>query len=147
MGPPATPATGDRQRGSDLSVGFGLAVDAVGNILVDDGTRLRAVAASTGTFYGQAMTSGDIYTIAGNGTQGYAGDGGPATSAEFTELRGLLLTLPATYSLRMAAMATSRSCCLQHHRQSPSHPPRRPMPLSAGRPTPPLRPVGCQGTL
>ena len=75
--------------GSDLSVGFGLAVDAVGNILVDDGTRLRAVAASTGTFYGQAMTSGDIYTIAGNGTQGYAGDGGPATSAEFDGTAGV----------------------------------------------------------
>jgi hypothetical protein len=28
------------------------------------------------------MTRGDIYTIAGNGTQGYSGDGGPATSAE-----------------------------------------------------------------
>ncbi len=40
------------------------------------------VAESTGTFYGQAMTSGDIYTIAGNGTDGFAGDGGPAASAE-----------------------------------------------------------------
>ena len=38
------------------------------------------VAAVTGTFYGQAMTAGDIYTIAGGGTGGL-GDGGPATSA------------------------------------------------------------------
>jgi hypothetical protein len=28
------------------------------------------------------MTAGDIYTIAGNGTPGYSGDGGPATSAQ-----------------------------------------------------------------
>ena len=39
------------------------------------------VAATTGTFYGQAMTAGDIYTVAGNGTAGFSGDGGPATSA------------------------------------------------------------------
>jgi hypothetical protein len=28
------------------------------------------------------MTAGDIYTIAGDGTQGCAGDGDPATAAE-----------------------------------------------------------------
>ena len=39
------------------------------------------MAAATGTFYGQAMTAGDIYTIAGNGHPGFSGDGGPATAA------------------------------------------------------------------
>jgi serine/threonine-protein kinase len=47
-----------------------------------------AVAASTGTFYGQAMTAGDIYTIAGNGTSGFSGSGGPATMAEFSNVGG-----------------------------------------------------------
>jgi hypothetical protein len=27
------------------------------------------------------MTKGEIYTVAGNGTAGYSGDGGPATKA------------------------------------------------------------------
>ncbi len=62
----------------------GVAVDAAGNLLIADlgNYRVRVVAATTGTFYGQAMTAGDIYTVAGNGTSGFSGDGGPATSAE-----------------------------------------------------------------
>ena len=62
----------------------GAAVDGSGNLVIADlyNNRLRVVAARTGTFYGQAMSLGDIYTVAGNGTGGYAGDGGPATSAE-----------------------------------------------------------------
>jgi hypothetical protein len=42
--------------------------------------RVRVAAATTGTFYGQAMHAGDIYTVAGGGTNGLGG-GGPATSA------------------------------------------------------------------
>ena len=59
-------------------------VDSTGNLVITDSgnNRVRVVAASTGTFYGQAMTAGDIYTVAGNGTYGFSGDGGPATSAE-----------------------------------------------------------------
>ena len=63
-----------------------MAVDGHGNLVIDDthNDRIRVVAASTGTFYGQAMTAGDIYTVAGNGTSGYSGDGGPATAAELS---------------------------------------------------------------
>jgi hypothetical protein len=39
------------------------------------------VAAGAGTYYGQQMAAGDIYTIAGTGAQGFSGDGGPAASA------------------------------------------------------------------
>jgi trimeric autotransporter adhesin len=61
-----------------------VATDASGNVIIDDSVnhRVRVVAESTGTFYGQAMTAGDVYTIAGDGTAGYSGDGGPATAAE-----------------------------------------------------------------
>jgi trimeric autotransporter adhesin len=61
----------------------GVAVDGAGNLVIADSysNRIRVVAATTGTFYGQAMTAGYIYTIAGNGTSGYSGNGGPATSA------------------------------------------------------------------
>ena len=47
------------------------------------------MAASTGTFYGQAMTAGHIYTVAGDGTAGFSGDGGPATSAELSFPEGV----------------------------------------------------------
>ena len=58
--------------------------------------RVRVVAASTGTFYGQAMTAGDIYTVAGNGTQGFSGDGGPPPTPNSRTRRGWRWTLPGT---------------------------------------------------
>jgi sugar lactone lactonase YvrE len=60
----------------------GVAVDTAGNLVIADGSngRVRVVAVKAGTFYGQKMTAGDIYTVAGGGTR--LGDGGPATSAE-----------------------------------------------------------------
>jgi hypothetical protein len=33
------------------------------------------VAAHSGTFYGQSMTAGGIYTVAGDGSSGYAATG------------------------------------------------------------------------
>src|SRR5260370_10454329 len=49
--------------------------------LIGDRSQVRMVAATTGTFFGQAMTAGDIYRVAGHGRAGFAGDGGPATAA------------------------------------------------------------------
>jgi sugar lactone lactonase YvrE len=62
----------------------GVTVDSQGNLLVTDSgnNRVQVVAEKTGIFYGRPMTAGDIYTVAGDGTQGFAGDGGPATMAE-----------------------------------------------------------------
>jgi len=59
------------------------ALDAAGNIYIADtyNNRIRKVEAATGM----------IATIAGNGTQGYSGDGGPATSAEFCLPSGIVL--------------------------------------------------------
>jgi trimeric autotransporter adhesin len=75
---------------AELCVPTGVAVDSAGNVLVadTDNDRIRVIADSTGTFYGQAMTAGDIYTIAGGGTAGL-GDGGPATEAELTFPEGV----------------------------------------------------------
>jgi trimeric autotransporter adhesin len=69
---------------AELDAPAGVAVDSAGNLLIADrdNERVRVVAARTGTDYGRAMTAGDIYTVAGDGTGGYSGDGGPGTKAE-----------------------------------------------------------------
>ncbi len=51
-----------------------VAVDGQGNLYIADGPAVRMVKAATGT----------ITTVAGNGTVGYSGDGGAATSAQIT---------------------------------------------------------------
>ena len=61
-------------------------IDSSGHLYVLDTENhcVRMVASSDGSYFGQTMTAGCIYTIAGVGTEsGYAGDGGPATSAKF----------------------------------------------------------------
>ncbi|HEY1917457.1 MAG TPA: hypothetical protein VGH27_17965 [Streptosporangiaceae bacterium] len=71
----------------------GITTDAAHNLVIADAgdNRIRVVAHRTGTFYGQAMTAGDNYTIAGDGTGGYSGDGGPAIAAQLDDPDGLAL--------------------------------------------------------
>lgn len=59
----------------------GVAVDGAGNLFIVDSSneRIRRVDAVT-----QVIT-----TVAGNGLYGFAGDGGPATSAEFNDIDGV----------------------------------------------------------
>jgi hypothetical protein len=81
---PAFSGDGGPAVAADLDAPNVAAVDRAGNLVVADSgnLRIRVVAARTGTFYGQAMATGHIYTVAGDGNQGSSGDGGPATSAE-----------------------------------------------------------------
>jgi hypothetical protein len=67
---------------ADLSNPAGVAFDASGNMYIADdfNYRIRKV-----------VPSGIISTIAGNGTAGYAGDGGAATAAELNEPNDVLV--------------------------------------------------------
>src|SRR5439155_1238793 len=64
---------------AQLSTPDDVAVDAAGNLYVPDlgGQRVRKV-----------TPSGVISTVAGNGTHGFSGDGGPATSAQLAFFSG-----------------------------------------------------------
>ncbi len=92
-----------------------VAVDPAGNVVLADvaNDRIRVVAASSGTFYGQQMTAGDIYTIAGTGSYGFSGDGGPATSAQLSDPAGVAVdtsgnvVLASTFDNRIRVVAAS----------------------------------------
>ncbi len=59
----------------------GVAVDSLGNLYVGDQLNgaVRMIVASSGTYFGQTMTRGNAYVIAG-GSYGYSPDGTTATS-------------------------------------------------------------------
>jgi uncharacterized protein (TIGR03437 family) len=64
---------------AEVNLPQGVAVDAAGNLYIADtsNNRIRKVAAGT------------IATVAGNGTAGFSGDNGPATSAQFNQPEGV----------------------------------------------------------
>ena len=102
--------SGDGGKATEAGMSPGaVAVDANGNVVIGDAVRVRVIAERTGTFYGLAMTAGDIYTIAGGGA---GGNGGPAIDAQFTEVNGLAVDGSAgilvsdLYQVRMIATAT-----------------------------------------
>src|SRR5204863_365535 len=57
---------------------YGLATDAAGNLYVNDSYRIRKI-----------TPGGVITTIAGNGTEGFSGDGGTAKAAQLHTPRGI----------------------------------------------------------
>jgi len=80
-----------RATAARLSLPYGATVDAAGNVVIADtgNNRIRAIAGNTGTFYGQSMTAGQVYTVAGTGSHGFNGDGRPATAAKVNHPDGV----------------------------------------------------------
>jgi trimeric autotransporter adhesin len=80
---------------AELSHPGSVEVDSSGDVyLADDANnRIQEVASGDGTQWGQSMTSGDIYTVAGSpaGTSGNAGDGSPADSALMADTQSISL--------------------------------------------------------
>ena len=66
---------------AELNDPYGVAVDAAGDLFIadTDNNVIREVVKATG----------DIITVAGNGTAGYSGDNGPATAAELNHPDGV----------------------------------------------------------
>jgi trimeric autotransporter adhesin len=59
---------------------YGISVDSTGNLYIADGSANKILKVSP---------DGMISTVAGNGTSGFAGNGGPATSAELNGPKGV----------------------------------------------------------
>jgi hypothetical protein len=110
---------------AELTYPDAVATDGRGDLLIsDEGNNVvRLVAAascSSGCPYGLAsMTKGDIYTVAGDGTAAYKGDGGPATGAELNSPTGvavdaqddLLIADDGNSVVRLVAASSCSSGC------------------------------------
>jgi len=78
----------------------GVAVDSAGNLYIADYLNVRI----------RKVSNGVITTVAGNGTQWFGGDNGPATSAQLWYPSGSLWTLPAIFtSPTLSTTASARS--------------------------------------
>jgi len=91
-------ASGIPARTARLAAVQDVAVDGHGNLVIADSgrglrpngwARVQVVAATSGTFYGQAMTAGNLYTVAGGGSRtGGMASGFPATQAAIGQFIG-----------------------------------------------------------
>jgi trimeric autotransporter adhesin len=78
-GTPGFTGDGGAATSAELAYPSGLALDAAGNLYISDTTNQRV----------RKLSGGTIATVAGNGTSGYSGDGGAATSATLNSPAGL----------------------------------------------------------
>ena len=109
---------GDGHPGADSELGnvSWVTSDTAGDVAIVDSSdsRVRFMPASSGSYYGQTMTGGDLYTIAGNGVPGsfgYGGDEGPATAAaaKFSTFQaGAGVALDSTGDLAIADPSNGR---------------------------------------
>jgi hypothetical protein len=85
----------DRPAASAELYGPAVTIDGVGDLLIADmyNSRVRIVpdiGCTSACPYGlPALHKGFMYTLAGNGINGFSGDGGPASSAEMSWSRGI----------------------------------------------------------
>ncbi len=86
-----SPANGTPAVETPLADPSGLAVDGAGDLFVtcSGSNSVVEVASHDATMFTFHMFTGDAYTVAGTGTAGFSGDGGPATSAELDGPTGI----------------------------------------------------------
>ncbi|MGA9529721.1 MAG: hypothetical protein WBS24_16530 [Terriglobales bacterium] len=95
--PPTTQACGDGGAATSAQLNFpgGLFVDSSDNIYIADSGNNRIRAVNTGTasvsIGGITIPAGAIATIAGSGTEGYAGDGAAAANAQLSGPNGVFV--------------------------------------------------------
>jgi sugar lactone lactonase YvrE len=97
-GTPAYNGDGILATSAELNWPSGIAFDVWNNLYIADqgNHRIRKVDAASGL----------ISTVAGNGTEGYSGDGGPATSAEFDW--PMCVSVPSSGNLYIADQLNNR---------------------------------------
>jgi hypothetical protein len=112
---PGYSGDGGAAMAAQLDSPHGISLDDEGNLFIADRANncVRMVPVESGTYYNIVMTGGCIYTIAGDGTVGFSGDGGAATSAQLHWPHGVTVDslgnvyIADTYNHRIRKVDTS----------------------------------------
>ena len=117
----ATDAVGDGCPGTQAVLGApaGLAVDGSGDLFIADQNthRVRELAAYDHTQFGIQMLAGHIYTVAGDGIEGSAGNGVPGTQAELNDPSGLAIDAAGNLYIADQQSALVRELAAVSHTQ------------------------------
>ena len=78
---------------AQLNLPYGIFVDSLGDLFIADteNSVIRCVVGTAGGCFGSALPVGSITTVAGTGTGGSTGDGGPANAAELQNPYGVFV--------------------------------------------------------
>ena len=142
-GSPASPSgfsgDGGAAAHAQLNGPAGIAVDAGGNLYIAD-TQNNAVRfvcmVSSCTSPSGAMTPGEIVTLAGNGSSGFSGDGGTASSAELDQPAGVAADPAGNVVIADAGNDRVREVATAVTFVAPPPPPTTTTPTPSPTPTP-----------
>jgi trimeric autotransporter adhesin len=95
---------------AQLSGPTGIFVDSLGNLYIadTDDSKIRCIVVTAGGCFSSGLAVGSITTVAGNGTNGYTGDGAAATSAELNLPQGLYVDGPGNIYIADTANSVIR---------------------------------------
>ena len=94
-----------------------VAVDSAGDLFIAYGSanRVEELPAHNGTAFGKPTTAGQLVDVAGTGTPGFSGDGGPATTSQLDDPTGVAVDAAGDVFIADTANCRVRMVAARRH--------------------------------